>query len=446
MNDLLGRTRFYRFFTEKLFIDFTIKCGTERIMCHKIVLVQSSKYFSDFFSRNPFAKEIEIPYYLDYSLSGIIESCYSNRIEVDIKSVIPVLKYSSMLGIVHIYNQCKTFLIAHLKDSNRMKYAAQLCNLGLSDVISNPESISYFSSCLKNHAMQKKLFSAITPDFFVNLMGYPDNSHYSNKQKICLIEVMYQVRGFISDECRDSLASLIDWNEPDSYLYFMQYDLLWVPDRIARPFIGIALNNRISTVSCLCNEFKTIESTNSLYLMSWASFIYQSKPFKYPMNVEALSFISTQFGICRHFNIADYGLIQLTGSSSLSPEFELKKILEPDMYYCSQDGSSTNHPYIVLSFGSDVRFRLQSITVNSDLIRVSKAKRGSPKVLHVDFGIGRTFPSTPLVDIKSNNDICYGETDETITSLKISMISESSSEWWNLRIKSIELNGHFLPN
>ena len=412
------------------FIDCIIHSGKETYKAHRIVLARYSKWFYDYFQQEEQKKslgvnqaiEIDLPVNPQNQFVTILNAVYSNELSIT-RDVSPaLLKISVFYGFNKFIEPIKNFIENTTNEMTVLRYVRSFINYELYDesflfttllakairtIYEEPDSTlaitmkdlydyitdgRVFAMILKNRKLcpitdeefaaklerRKKRAEELKPSNSGQTSNLPIKYNHerplylTDEQKVYEINKYCQVHPPKTEEEKQALASVIDWNKEGYWQFMLNYDMDWLPANIARPIYKKILENRTPTIEAFDKDLNSLKSdeVSHWFPFTWLSSIYNAKVNVTTPQHDIINFIATLGNSVENFNpygIIDVKPVGIQTSIELAPENILKN---DDSYFsCLADinEKTPNPPQLIIDFGSSTHIKVNSITINCDI-------------------------------------------------------------------------------
>lgn len=431
-----------------LFIDCSLKSNDQIYPCHRIILALKSQYFYEYF-KSKSESEIELPINPNNFFNEILTYLYTGDIHLNSKNIAIACKFSEFYKI-----DCLDKLIQHqfrniLSLKNCLKISKSLRANG---VHSKDDQISeiILNDFLMNKIDDiKQIFSSISPNVLSKILIKFKNA-IKDDQKVSLIEeyLISQESSDLSEKEKEALASVIDWSNPDSYKYIINYKCDWVPSKIIKPKINQILDLRKTLIEKVDNDFKLVSEDVSKFYPLFHICEIGNSDINEKTNHDITHFLSTIGGIAKEFNIFKYGLIDLKALNYL-PDFTPQFIFDQDDidHYFLSIGNDQDHPSLSFSFGKEAKFLLTQIEIQTSKPHLEQVQAFTPKRLFLECYDDENKSDKPIEKVEL--DTSKGSANINLSLKKsylyyrIIMDDPDSVHSWVFRIIQIKIYGNF---
>lgn len=453
--------RFEEYRQKKIFVDCNYTINHEIYDCHKIILSRFSKlylrYFIDHDENNvpiPFAEESfnfmvdffytgSIKFPLDSTDNLILYLAMSIIYEADTlyDIIMPIIEdfLNSKVEVIKVFNLTSQFKNIKLNvnalrdfpkiDDNLEKFFQKQTKFV-------PFIVQHFSELTKNS--WDIFFKSVTPFLLSEILK---EMHFSNEMNAQIIDKCIDTISDVTEKEKKYLQTVIDWDDNNAYLLFLNNKMEWVTPDISRSHIERILNARsVSSQAflemchnmCLGNQSKN--KINNWWTIQQTQFIKNSEEENEPSEVEAMHFIgSIGNQNDSYYNPISFELIHSDCSPNLPEDdfYGIDNILndDPDSYYLSYPKEEEIQPYIQISFNK-ATFDVNRIEIESVPDRIAPNK--------VQF----IFNDIPYGTAKMNNYLAELKTNEPVNVNKIT-IKMIDPESLPFRVRSLRVYGTF---
>lgn len=433
---------------QNLFIDCYLKSKDQIYPCHKIILSLKSRYFYEYF-KSKSESEIELPINPNNFFNDILIYLYTGDIHLNSQNIALACKFSEFYGI-----DCLKDLIQHqFKNILTLKNCLNISkSLRANGIQTKDDQIAEI--ILKDFLMNKidkieQTYSSISPNVLSKIL-VKFNNIISDDQKINLIEEYLVSQGSIDLNQREKevLASVIDWSNPNSYKYVVNYKCDWVPSNIIKPKINQILNIRRTLIQSTDDDFKLVVKDVSKFYPLFHIFEISHPHLEEEERYDVSHLLSTIGDIAKNVNILNNGFIQVQTSYCL-PDFIPQFIFDQDdmEHYFVSFGSDQNHPYLTFSFGKEANFLLTQIEIQTFRLHKEQGHTRSPKRLFLECYDDENKSDKPLerVELDTSNGISKIKLslNKYYQYYRIAMNDPDPIKSWVLRIVKMKIYGNF---
>ena len=449
----------YFFLQKKLFIDCILKSNENEFHAHKLILSKESKWFNNYFMNHPTLDSvqiIELPFCSGNSFLDVIKLLYSVPIDITISKAILLLKYGNIYGIPKLLMIANSFLNEVVNEDNVFKVTREMI---LNDI--TEEAFKYVDLLSRlffkaKPVQRKNMYASLSPKVLAKILQSQEFNNVSDKEKVEIIEDFIGDKVINENEKKD-LESVINWNDPNAYLYFTNFKCSWVTNLTARPLLIKTLDIRRDNIINFSNESKSAsEKVSRWYPFIWAHHIAQTIYCKESPAVKIVHLANT-LGILTKSstNPGKYGLLNIDSSPPLLPieKFLARNgVLEDDkIYFLSKDLSYENEtPFYSIKFSPNAHFLLSNILIDSYLPRFhNQSQRNAPQSVMLE-GESSKNGKSECITLDPQLQFSKGIAKKTfnsstpVSSIKFSLKQPSKDECI-LRVKYVDLVGKFLP-
>lgn len=496
-------SRSFEFLKKNCFTDCILIDDTIEYKLHRVILAKGSIWFNSYFHEHPKTGiRVPIPFNYHNVFQHVIDFLYCQPISINVDNAVPLLKASIVYGISSLEQQVCKFLEKQPNttfDSSFLKIVKQLVELDLSTkVIEIPEYVRHLAIVLnksKTDTLKKQLYESLSPlilaqifkqyRFPLSASDLGESSTIKNPQsnivrfdKIEWIENFvnyYIAKKMASDSTLTDSSNVLTYEEKQALencvhfteekqqsRLFLQYKCDWVTPETAIQNLNQIINNRRKSLESFENEINNnpgISEVSHMYPLIWATTIAQSVVADRSPQTHVISFfndlgqLSSNQG--EYINPCKYGFVRIDATPQFCNSQNYKPSnavwMKPDCYYLSEDmtyQTKEANPYFSVSFSPNSRFILSQIQVESDIPRPKSTDRRFPSALEVRAQAQNDLNEKPIC-----NNITFreGRGKQAVTSttpiygVKFIMSGEEDMGGRMLRIKYVDLVGHFLP-
>lgn len=335
----------------------------------------------------------------DQTIEDFVDLLYSNYIKMTVKNIPRLLKVAVNYEFTTIAELFRRFYLEAANDKTLLYFVSEFIE---NDLISDAKSLA---PKIAQHLIQIErndpnecftthdIYKALNPSVFATVLIEKNNienkieldpnaqSHTNNKphglylyepgppsqdiKNIRYIEDFVKFKGTLTNEDKEDLAKVVDWDSFLASKYLLQFPCDWLPGSYSRKTYQRIFLKRKRLLRELGKELKKCEEKQSRwYSMGWLrtiSNIEQSHD-----EVPIVEFIRTFGGITKPFDPVKYGLLEVESSAPLikinKPENAF--IRNDDLYFMSR--SRKEQPsYISFNLGPHVSFRPVRFYLNS---------------------------------------------------------------------------------
>jgi len=300
--------------------------------------------------------------------------------------------------------------------------------------------------------MEKDIFKCSSPKVIAAMLKDPQLDDISPSEKVELIDSYIGERE-VSDDEKESLASVIDWTIPNAHNILVANVCDWVPAHISRSLYSKALDARRRTLVAFDKEANEAPKYLGLWFpLSWLTSVARADLCDETPIVDAVEFMST-FGIFRSkLDPRKYTLLDATGTKSLSDDFTPGNVLTKEGYFVSVTNEG-ELPYFQLDFGIHAGVKTLSLDISCEAANAS----GTPKQVPQKLNITGYVQGADEAIYDHEFSYAKAKLDENgfrqvklecpvpIRKIKISLQKDSEFGFNVLRISKIRVNCAFIP-
>lgn len=437
--------RAHEFFKQGFFLDVTLVSPYDRYRANRIFLANSSSYFRRVFQSNP-GPEIEIPFDEGNIMKEVLNFLRSDKLTFTMRNFHFILKAAEVYEIPSL-RDAALFCLRERVDtksfSNTVKFIARsLIDVGLDDIAC--EYAPLFVSEMNHPA---NIFGYLSPRLLAAVLSQPDMNKVPLDDKVAIID------DFIGDskptDERDMrvLEKFVDWTRPESYKLFTRFKCEWVTASTARPMLSKLLDVRRRTLAAMKAEVeRAAPVVGRWFPMSWMSSISNGIDETASPIVDIVKFASTLGGaISQPVNPADFGLIQVSSTEPMHSDYSAKNVLVGnDSYFLSKDLMFTQEKgFVKLELGQNARFVIKRVVIDSEIPRPIGSKRAYPAAVEMKVRNGKDALVPEIVLYNGKGDVKIKE-DVPCSMALFTMLGKSANGGAVMRVKNVELTGHFL--
>lgn len=376
----------------KKFVDTILQfVGQESIPCHKIILSKESTWFKNYYSAHTSSinevLEVQVPVNPENIFPEIINFFYFSKLNITIKNIAPLYFCSVFYGIEKLLFIMKMHLARALNKKTALFLCSDLVKYKLDEAASTVAPIfaeELHHILMKEPAlfMKNDIFRSSSPKVIAAMLKDPQLDDISVSEKVELIDE-YIGQKVISEDEKESLASVIDWTIPSAHNILVSNVCDWVPARISRSLYSKALDARRRTLVAFSKEAEEAPKYLGLWFpLSWLTSVVKADACDETPIVDAVEFMST-FGIFRsRFDPRKYTLLDATGTKALSSDFAPGNVLTKESYFVSvtKEGEL---PYFELDFGIHAGVKTLSLDISCEAANASGTPKEVPQKLNI---------------------------------------------------------------
>ncbi|OHT12492.1 BTB/POZ domain containing protein [Tritrichomonas foetus] len=460
------------------FNDCMLISGSDQAPCHRILLARYSQWFKRYFSEHPIKKfgevcQVVLPVNPNNILPQFLDLIYKNYQVINIQNLPYLLKMTVFYECKEIAAILKHFYLDATTDQTILYFAEKFIELDL------VEDAKALAPKLARHliGIHRKdpneiftihdIYKSLSPPVFATVLCQELVKEIPDAQKVEYIDnfVLYRGKEITDENDREALAAPVDWTDPAAYQHLVHHVCDWLPPRLARPLLNRILTNRRNLMRTFGKEVKSTTSPkiSHWYLYSWAQAVRDALGTRQTPSIDVISFIRTLGGICKPFNIIDYGFVRtFTSVEPITYQFSAKNAFDSNEYaYFMADKVGEKLPMIGFDLGPSTRLILNTVTLDSSVkprpYRVTTAcKPFNPKATIRKLEL-RTGNNQSECEKASKINIEISRENEgrlknfTTTNSKgcscvsFSLGGPTSNGGFMMRVSSLDVNGYFKP-
>ncbi|KAK8846266.1 member 7 [Tritrichomonas musculus] len=466
------QSRAYEFLTKKLFTDCILKDETQNEHpAHAIILARRSTFFREYFQNN---NPVNGNYVIEIKCNGqtindLLAFVYSQTINVNYKNIVSLIKASQECGVNDLKEKAFQFLnprIPLLNDNVVLRIIKDFINNGLDKVLISQNQIMRRLTTLLINAdtAQKKnqIYDSISPLILARLLRPDSFDNNAKIDKASLIDefmVRYKqnfperdASSLLTNEEKQEFES--DFESQNLTKLFIHCRCDWLTDATTRRCITQIINQRRNAINNFSQAINNVqENTSQWYPFIWASKIatqIQDGPVNTTVNiVKSLNTFDGFLDAQKPISPLKYGFVKVEASKELNKHFNPENAiwLDNSKYYLSNEPANGELHY-TLCLGDKSRFQVEQLEIESDLSRIKGKRRQFPDAVKIEGFQCNGEPVQSSHQKESFNDegkcIVNLGFQSPISKLKISMVGEERNGGNLLRIKFIDLKGHFI--
>ena len=484
-------TKFKEFREKGIFIDCCFKLpGGEIIKAHRLILSEYSTVFKHYFQNNEVKSEtevLEIPFITDSStFTKMIDFCYTGEIEIEPDTMISIMASAYMLGFTSIKTIVIDYIRQNINTDFLLNYTRPFLNFSVDeergriypDLYENFELLKEGSKILSakvaerfSHFLPEAVCGAV-PSYMLShiltivqlteedIEGFPSENDF----KIYLID-QYVKQRELSFSDRETLTNIIDWNSPDSYLYFVRHDCNWVLPEVSRVKISEVISKRRSSVHAVDQTVSNCkkEKVHHLAFYQLIQLIVDSLGQTEVPFINIIKSFGTLFDAVQQFNPEKFRLFMpsIYTHPPMTPNYAVSNMFVDDSkyyftqsdYYRINNGKNYVHNRdhrVVLTTGIDFEI---SDSSNLAYVECKQVMIRSPKNINQPIEFSFRFNGSDEVVTMHNPKIYTSpqalvasdfQHSKSINMINISARQKSTNLGFCLRVAFFEINGRFL--
>lgn len=454
------KPKFQKFRDIGLFIDCKVTDKNEiEIPCHRHVLANYSKWFWQYFRENPITSEIQevmIPINPGNLFSNVVDFLYSGMIKINEKNLPFILKFADFYEIELLEMIANELFIELQNNSNILYFSKCLVKFELSEkaLTLAPHIARELAKLLrKEHSAftLEDIFDSTNPQVFSAILNHTSMNDFSDSVKADLIDRFVGSNDIqLSD--KQFLATVFNWAKAESFNLLINHRCDWVPPEISRKLYIQILDYRRRDIEKFVKDIRPIEENSSRwFLFSWLHSIRYSLSCINTITVSPIHFIS-HLGFLNHqIDTIKYGLLTISSSNPISPEYDAKYAFLDQGYFVTATDKK-DLPFITVDFGNNAHFKLSEVRLTCASKTPFGILRPAPKAFRV---VGKA-ETTTLISKNVVYETLPEEADmrihvvpgcnKTFREFKIMLEMQQDFPRNVFRVVKIEFKGSFLAN
>ena len=453
-----------KFFKQGLFIDVTLVSPEGRYGANRVFLANFSGYFRRLFAPDT-SPEVRLPFDEHGIMRDVLAFLRSDKLNFNMRNFHYILKAAEVYEIQPL-KEAAQFCLKECVTPKTVKFATRaLLDVGLVDqACQNAPLLAQDMKKLMDHGRDLgALLQYMNPRVLAAVLLQPQFASMKIEHKIKMIDDFVGVKELDNEEDRRVMEGFVDWSRPGSYKLFAKYKCAWVSAKMARPMLRKLIDVRRNSYRAMRDEIEHAASSVGRWSpFAWMTAIANGDEVRSAPTVDIVKFAATLGGaIEKPLNAADFGLIQVGSTKPLHPAYKARNIvMDDDSYFLSVDTMFTNEEkFVSLYIGQDSRFVIDKVALDSNIRRlmppprqgveheVMPARRAYPVAVEMKVNTGAGAMAKPIAPrIEFRDGKAVEEIKEQVPCCKVrfTMLGESGGGGALMRLKNVELTGHFL--
>ena len=454
-----------QFFKEGQFIDVTLVSPEGRYGANRVFLAHFCGYFRRLFATD-MSPEVHLPFDEHGIMSDVLAFLRSDKLNFNMRNFHYILKAAEVYEIP-LLKESVEFCLKECVTAKTVKFVTRaLLDVGLVEQAcqSAPLLAQDMKKLLDHGRDLGPLLQYMNPRVLAAVLMQPQFASMKVDNKIRMIDEFVGDKEIDSDDDRRVMEGFVDWSRPGSYKLFAKYRCAWVSAKLARPMLRKLIDVRRNSLRAMRSEMEQAASRVGRWSpFVWMTAIANGDDVQSAPTVDIVKFAATLGGaIEKPLNASDFGLIQVGSTKPLHPAYKAQNIvMDDESYFLSVDTMFTKEEkFVSLYIGQDSRFVIHKVVLDSNIRRlmppprqgletreVMPARRAYPVAVAMKVNTGAGAMAEPIVPrIVFSDGKAVEEIKDQVPCCKVSftMLGPSGSGGALMRLKNVELTGHFL--
>ncbi|EAY02692.1 BTB/POZ domain containing protein [Trichomonas vaginalis G3] len=452
-------------YQEKLFCDIVIHWKNEEYYAHRLILQNYSSYFASIFEKYkdttdiPRVDHVTIEINPQNMFSKVIDILYSKPVQITVTNVVSIYKICCYYGIYSFIENIKNFITKSLSSNTVLHYVTEFISY---DMIEESKIIVPFlsqtflqiinSKTPQQEAELEQLLKCVSNGILFSyvIMADPLNSALSEYDKFCLVDKYSKIKRFSEAESIE-LASLFNWEDPNSLNYFVEFSCDWLPLNISRKCYSTLLSRRKNIIKVFESISENVkEQASRLHCFLWVDICSKASIVPDHPSINILDFISSLGNSNVEFDPIKYSYLLCNVHQTTYDIFHpIQSIFKNDQSYAIIESCDDHPASISLSFGNHTVITANSFTISCDIEKntrkpnniTTKQYYTVPNQLLVKTFLNGTISNEFEISSDQNKIYQLEKVPNSFDSILVSIPPSLSDIYKILRIRNISIVG-----
>ena len=310
------------------FTDVILRYNSEEFPAHRIILAKFSGWFKKYFTADKTVLKpncqitIDIPENPEDSIKTVLTALYEGKLKLTVENAPAILKICVFYEIPHLTVAVRNFVSDSVNQTTVLHYARRFIEYGLlqdakglAGIIAEELDKYYKNPGVPGNITEQQIFEAVSDGrVFADVVSHEkmvSSQACNTEEKVVGIIDKYVGERIITNiEEQEALASIINWEQPESYLYLVKFKCDWLPARIYRKLVCKVIDNRRKNANCFEEDSnKQGKDVSRWFVFSWITSVSKAIETKSTPVVKINEFIRTLGGESKPFNPVLFGIV-----------------------------------------------------------------------------------------------------------------------------------------